>query len=52
MVSLVPVAVGGYSGNYAEITEGLSPDDTVVLEGAGLLDDGDRVRVLRAALRE
>jgi RND family efflux transporter MFP subunit len=52
MVSLVPVTIGGYSGNYAEITEGLSPDDTVVLEGAGLLDDGDRVRVLRAALRE
>ena len=52
MVSLVPVAVGGYFGDQAEITGGLSPDDMVVLEGAGLLDDGDRVRVLRAALRE
>lgn len=48
-VSLVPVTVGGYSGDQAEITEGLSPDDTIVGEGSGLLDDGDRVRVVRTA---
>jgi RND family efflux transporter MFP subunit len=52
MVLLVPVAVGRYSGGQAEITDGLSPNDTIVGEGAGLLDDGDRVRVLRAVSRE
>ena len=52
MVSLIPVTVGRYSGNQAEITDGLSPNDTIVGEGAGLLDDGDRVRVVRAVSRE
>lgn len=51
-VSLAPVAVGGYAGDRAEITEGLSPIDSIVVEGAGLLDDGDRVRVVQAAPRE
>jgi RND family efflux transporter MFP subunit len=51
-VSLVPVSVGRYSGDRAEITGSLSPNDTIVGEGAGLLDDGDRVRVLRAVSRE
>jgi RND family efflux transporter MFP subunit len=52
MILLLPVVVGRYSGGQAEITNGLSPNDTIVGEGAGLLDDGDRVRVLRATSRE
>jgi RND family efflux transporter MFP subunit len=51
-VSLTPVAVGGYAGDRAEITDGLSPIDLIVGEGAGLLDDGDRVRVVQAAPRD
>jgi multidrug efflux pump subunit AcrA (membrane-fusion protein) len=51
-VSLAPITVGHYSGDQAEITDGLSPNDTIVSEGAGLLDDEDRVRVVRAASRE
>jgi RND family efflux transporter MFP subunit len=47
-VALVPVEVGFYAGDRAEIADGLSPVDTIVREGAGLLDDGDRVRVVRA----
>jgi RND family efflux transporter MFP subunit len=52
MVSLVPVAVGRFSGDRASIADGLFPNDTIVAEGAGLLDDGDRVRVLRAVSRD
>lgn len=51
-VSLVRVAIGRYSGDRAEITDGLSPNDTIVGQGAGLLDDGDRVRMRRAASPE
>jgi len=46
-IELAPVAVAGYSGDQAEIADGLSPIDTIVGEGAGLLDDGDRVHVAR-----
>lgn len=45
-VTLAPVAIGGYSGALAEIMGGLSPLDTIVSEGAGLLNDGDRVRIV------
>jgi RND family efflux transporter MFP subunit len=51
-VSLAPVTVGRYAGGQAEITDGLSPNDTIVSEGAGLLDDEDRVHVVRAVSRE
>lgn len=51
-VSLVPVAIGRYSGGTTEVTSGLSTQDTIIGEGAGLLDDGDRVRVVRANSRE
>lgn len=51
-VSLVPVAIGRYSGDRTEVTNGLSPEDTIIGEGAGLLDDGDRVRVVRSISRE
>lgn len=43
-VSLVRVTIGRYSGDKAEITDGLSPGDTIVGKGAGRLADGDRVR--------
>lgn len=45
-IALAPVTVGGYAGDRAEIAGGLSPIETIVGEGAGLLDDGDRVRVV------
>nr|WP_298689701.1 efflux RND transporter periplasmic adaptor subunit [uncultured Dongia sp.] len=51
-VSLVPVTVGRYAGDQAEITDGLSPNDVIVSQGAGLLDDGDRVQVVQTAWRE
>ena len=52
LVALAPVTIGGYSGDRAEITSGLSPMDMIVREGAGLLDDGDRVRVVQAGPAE
>lgn len=52
IVSLVPVAIGRYSGDKTEVTSGLSTEDTIIGEGAGLMDDGDRVRVMRAISRE
>lgn len=51
-VSLAPVSIGRYSGDKTEVTSGLSTQDTIIGEGAGLLDDGDRVRVVRAISRE
>jgi RND family efflux transporter MFP subunit len=51
-VELVPVDIGRYSGDRAEVMDGLSPSDTIVGQGAGLLNDGDRVRVVQAASRE
>ena len=52
LVALTPVTVGGYSGDQAEIKGGLSPLDQIVREGAGLLNDGDRVRVVQAGPAE
>jgi RND family efflux transporter MFP subunit len=51
VVTLAPVKVGGYSGGRVEITGGLSPIDAIVSDGAGLLDDGDRVRLVGALAR-
>ncbi|WP_162914217.1 efflux RND transporter periplasmic adaptor subunit [Taklimakanibacter lacteus] len=52
VVSMIPVAVGRYSGDQVEIMDGLSANDAIVGEGAGLLNDGDRVRVLQTLPRE
>jgi RND family efflux transporter MFP subunit len=52
MILLLPVTVGRFANGQAEVTEGLSSSDTIVGEGAGLLDDGDRVRVLQTVSHE
>lgn len=48
-VSMTPVTVGRRQGDSIEVVEGLRPGDEVVLSGAGLLGDGDAVRVVSAA---
>ena len=42
------VAIGVPQGDAVEITEGLKPDDRVVVRGAGYLRDGDLVAVAEA----
>lgn len=44
-VSLQPVSIGRREHGDVEITQGLAPDDWVVVQGAGFLNDGDWVRV-------
>ncbi len=41
-----PVETGGRSGDAVEIRSGLVAGDRVAIEGAGFLEDGDRVRVV------
>lgn len=42
------VSVGRRTGERVEVTQGLAPDATVVLAGAGFLNDGDTVRINNA----
>lgn len=49
-VSLQPVTVGRYAGSEVEIVAGLDAGDVVVDSGAGLLNDGDSVRVVPRAV--
>ncbi len=42
------VSVGRRMGEQVEVTQGLAPDATVVLAGAGFLNDGDTVRINNA----
>lgn len=42
------VSVGQRMGERVEVTQGLAPDATVVLAGAGFLNDGDTVRINNA----
>lgn len=51
-VTLQAVTTGRYAGNEVEIVEGLTPADIIVDSGAGLLNDGDTVRVIRPAETE
>jgi RND family efflux transporter MFP subunit len=44
-VSLRPVTVGQRRGSELQIADGVERDDTLVLAGAGFLDEGDLVRV-------
>ena len=46
-VAQLRVKTGRYLQDYVEITEGISLQDEVVVAGAGFLNDGDLVRVVR-----
>jgi RND family efflux transporter MFP subunit len=41
-----PVTLGDVMGNGVAVTSGVNPGDRVVVGGAGLLQDGDRVRII------
>jgi RND family efflux transporter MFP subunit len=47
-VSQQKVQVGRRVGEQVEITQGIAPDATVAVTGAGFLNDGDTVRVNNA----
>jgi hypothetical protein len=40
------VRTGERVGEVIEVLQGLKPDDRVVVQGAGFLSDGDKVRVV------
>jgi RND family efflux transporter MFP subunit len=46
------VALGPISGNRVVVARGLKPGDRVIVSGASLLVDGDRVRVIPGAVGE
>jgi len=48
-VSLRPVTIGRREGREVEVARGIGADQRVVVRGAGLLNDGDVVRVASAA---
>lgn len=50
-VDFVAVGTGRRQGRDVEVTDGLSVGDDVVREGAGLLGDGDRVRLAAGGMR-
>jgi multidrug efflux pump subunit AcrA (membrane-fusion protein) len=43
-VRMQAVTVGRRQGGDTEITQGINPDDQVIVQGAGFLNDGDVVR--------
>ena len=43
------VTLGARQQSLVEILEGVEADERVVVEGAGFLSDGDRVRVVEAS---
>jgi multidrug efflux pump subunit AcrA (membrane-fusion protein) len=49
-VRMQAVTVGRRQGGDAEITQGLNPDEQVIVQGAGFLNDGDVVRLSPLAL--
>lgn len=49
---LTEIAVGSKTSDYVEVVRGLDAGDRIVVDGAGLLNDGDRVRVEMASVRE
>jgi RND family efflux transporter MFP subunit len=44
-VRMQAVTVGRRQGGDTEITQGLNPDDQIIVQGAGFLNDGDVVRL-------
>lgn len=48
-VKRVDVSTGGRDGEWVEISHGVTPQDTVVLAGAALLSEGERVEGVPAA---
>jgi RND family efflux transporter MFP subunit len=44
-VRMQPVSVGRRQGGDAEITQGITADDRIIVQGAGFLNDGDVVRL-------
>lgn len=44
----VRVQIGASDGDHTEITDGISPGQSLVASGAGFLGDGDRVKVVAA----
>jgi RND family efflux transporter MFP subunit len=48
-VSMVAVTVGRRQGRLVEVVDALQAGEEVVLSGAGLLGDGDQVRVISSA---
>lgn len=51
-VAFTPVKVARQAGDAVEIAEGLQLGQRIVVNGAGLLNDGDRVRAKLAAAEE
>ncbi|MFD0988292.1 efflux RND transporter periplasmic adaptor subunit [Methyloligella solikamskensis] len=51
-VAFTPVTIAKQSGDAVEIAEGLKLGQRIVVNGAGLLNDGDRVRAKLAAAEE
>ena len=46
IVHATPIAIGGIEGNMVRIASGLSSGNTVVVAGANLLRDGEKVKLL------
>jgi multidrug efflux pump subunit AcrA (membrane-fusion protein) len=42
------IQTGGVAGSLTEIISGVGPGETIVVDGAGFLKDGDTVRVFTA----
>lgn len=51
-VALQVVTVGRRQGDFVEIASGIDVGDRVVAQGAGFLNDGDKVRVIVTAEKE
>ena len=49
---LKKISTGRITSNAVEVTAGLQLGDRIVVEGAGLLSDGDRVRVVMASAND
>jgi membrane fusion protein, multidrug efflux system len=46
---IVPIAAGTVLGDTVEVLSGLKGDEKVITTGAGLLNDGDRIKIIAAA---
>jgi HlyD family secretion protein len=51
-VAFTPVKIARQAGDAVEIAEGLELGQRIVVNGAGLLNDGDKVRAKLAAAEE
>jgi membrane fusion protein, multidrug efflux system len=50
-VAMTPVQVGAVSGETTEVSQGLAPENLVVIDGADKLRDGSSVELVDAAAR-